>query len=84
VILREQAGVLENAQLEIDYHDEKTFVIAGGQGEGTQRLIATALDTTRMAVSPFGRIEDFADMSNVPDTTSLQDDADAGCALGGR
>jgi hypothetical protein len=77
VILREQAGVLENAQLEIDYHGEKTFVIAGGQGEGTQRLIATALDTTRMALSPFGRIEDFADMSNVPDTTSLQDDADA-------
>lgn len=77
VILREQAGVLEQAQLEIDYHNEKTFVIAGGQGEGTQRLIATALDTTRMAVSPFGRIEDFADMSNVPDATSLQDDADA-------
>lgn len=78
VILREQAGVLENAQLEIDWHNEKTFVIAGGQGEGTQRLIATALDTVRMGVSPFGRVEDFADMSNVADSTSLQDDADAG------
>lgn len=77
VILREQSGVLENAQLEIDWRNEKTFVIAGGQGEGTQRLIATALDTTRMGVSPFGRNETFADMSNVADTTSLQDDADA-------
>ena len=77
VILREQSGVLENAQLEIDWHNEKTFVIAGGQGEGTQRLIATALDTTRMGVSPFGRVETFADMSNVADLISLQDDADA-------
>jgi hypothetical protein len=77
VILREQAGVLENATLEIDWHNEKTFVVAGGQGEGTARLIATALDTTRMGLSPFGRIEDFADMSNVADSASLQDDADA-------
>lgn len=82
VILREQAGVLENAQLEIDYHNEKTFVVAGGQGEGTQRLIATALDTARMGVSPFGRIEDFADMSNVSSSTYLQDDADAGLRYG--
>lgn len=77
VILREQAGVLENATLEIDYRDEVTFAVAGGQGEGTQRLIATALDTGRMGASPFGRIERFADMSNVADSVSLQDDADA-------
>lgn len=77
VILREQSGVLENAQLEIDWHAEKTFVVAGGQGEGTERLIATALDTTRMGFSPFGRVETFADMSNVADSASLQDDADA-------
>lgn len=82
VILREQAGVLENAQLEIDWRNEKTFVVAGGQGEGTQRLIATALDTTRMGQSPFGRIETFADMSNVSDLTSLQDDADADLRYG--
>ena len=78
IILREQAGVLENAQLEIDYHDEKTFAVAGGQGEGTARLIATSADTTRMGVSPFGRVEDFLDMSNVNSTASLQDDADMG------
>lgn len=78
IILREQAGVLENATLEIDYHNEKTFVIAGGQGEGTERMIATAPDTVRMGVSPFGRVEDFLDMSNVNDSASLQDDADYG------
>ena len=82
VILREQAGVLENASLTIDYHDEVTFVVAGGQGEGTARLIATALDTTRMGVSPFGRIETFADMSNVNSAAGLQDDADSGLRNG--
>lgn len=82
VILREQAGVLENAELTIDYHEEATFIVAGGQGEGAARLIATALDTTRMGVSPFGRIERFADMSNIADATSLQDDADAGLRNG--
>jgi len=82
VILREQAGVLENAELTIDYSEEKTFVVAGGQGEGTQRLIATAIDATRIGVSPFGRCETFADMSNVADSTSLQDDADAGLRNG--
>ncbi len=76
IILREQAGVLENATLEIDYHNEKTFAVAGGQGEGTARLIATSIDATRMGVSPFGRLEDFADMSNVNSAASLQDDAD--------
>lgn len=82
VILREQAGVLENAELDIDYTNEKTFVVAGGQGEGADRLIATALDTTRMGLSPFGRIETFADMSNVADSASLQDDADSGLRNG--
>lgn len=78
VILREQSGVLENATLEIDWRNEKTFIVVGGQGEATERLIATALDTTRMGVSPFGRNETFLDMSNVSDLTSLQDDADSG------
>jgi len=77
IILREQAGVLENAKLTIDYTNERTFIIAGGQGEQTNRLIQTASDATRMGVSPFGRNEDFRDMSNVSNTTALQDDADA-------
>lgn len=77
VIVSEGRGNLENAQLTIDYQDEATFIIAAGQGEGTARLVSTASDSARMGVSPFGRIEDFRDMSNVGDLTSLQDDADA-------
>lgn len=78
IILREQAGVLENAELEINYHDERTFIVAGGQGEGTSRLIATQRDLVRANASPFGWSESFLDMSNVNDLTSLQDDADSG------
>jgi ReqiPepy6 Gp37-like protein len=83
VILSEARGNLENAKLRIDYHDECTFAIAGGSGERADRLIATTMDPTRAATSPFGRIERFFDMSNVDDLTSLQDDADAG-VRGGR
>lgn len=82
IILSETRGNLENAHLVIDYTNEVTFVIAGGQGEGTARLIATQSDSTRMGVSPFGRIEKFYDMANVADSTSLQDDADAGVRNG--
>jgi ReqiPepy6 Gp37-like protein len=77
IILSELRGNLQNAALTTDYQNEVTFAIAGGQGEGTLRLIATTADTARMGVSPFGRIEQFVDMSNVANTTTLQDDADA-------
>jgi ReqiPepy6 Gp37-like protein len=82
IILSELRGNLKNAHLIFDYTNEVTFAVAGGQGEGTLRLIATTADTVRMGESPFGRIERFYDMSNVPDATSLQDDADAGVRNG--
>jgi hypothetical protein len=77
VILSPARGNIENVRLVEDYMDEATFIIAGGQGEGANRLIATAADTARMGLSPFGRIERFVDMSNVSDATQLQDEADA-------
>lgn len=82
VILSPENGSLENAELVVDYTDETTFTIAAGQGEGVNRLIATASDTTRMGLSPFGRIERFVDMSNVSDATQLQDEADAALRAG--
>lgn len=77
VILSKERGNLENIRLVEDHTDEVTFAIAGGQGEQSNRLIATTADTTRMGISPFGRIEKFVDMSNVSDSAQLQDDADA-------
>lgn len=78
VILSEARGNLEQAKLAISYRNEATLTIAGGSGEKANRLITTAPDATRMGVSPFGRKERFIDMSNVSDTTQLQDEADAG------
>lgn len=77
VILSPQRGNLENARLIVDHTNEATFTIAGGQGEGVNRKIQTASDTARMGQSPFGRAEDFVDMSNVSDLAQLQDEADA-------
>lgn len=82
IVLSEARGNLENATVELSYQDEVTFADAGGQGEGAARLIATSLDSTRIALSPFGRVERFFDLANVSDTTSLQDDADAGLRNG--
>lgn len=77
VILSRERGNLENARLVIDHSQETTFIIAGGQGEGANRLVATAVDATRMAASPLNRCERFLDMGNVSDATQLQDEADA-------
>lgn len=76
VILGEARGNLEQVRVTRDYTDEATFVIAGGAGEQQQRLIQTAASFDRMAISPFGRIERFADFSNVTSTPGLRDDAE--------
>lgn len=77
VILSESRGNLENATLTIDYHDEATFTDAGGAGERIDRRIQTAFSAARAAVSPFGRIERFVDMSNIDTDAALADEADA-------
>lgn len=40
-------------------------------------MIATASDPTRIAASPFGRIELWKDSRNTEDATALQDEANA-------
>jgi len=77
VIFSEARGNLSNAVLTYDYSQEITVAIAGGQGKGTDRLVRTSIDTTRIASSPFNRREVFVDMSNVSDETQLQSEADA-------
>jgi hypothetical protein len=41
--------------------DEKTYIYVAGQGEGSDRATAFAQDSTRIGLSPFGRIEGFQD-----------------------
>lgn len=77
VILSPESGSLANCRLVIDRSEEVTFAIAAGAGEQEQRLIATALDTARMGESPFNRMEQFGDYSNITDAGALQDVADA-------
>lgn len=77
VILSQAAGSLTNARLVVDHRDEKTVVIAGGAGEGAERLTATAVDSTRLGASPFNRVEVFGDYTNISDAATLQDKADA-------
>ncbi len=77
VILSPESGSLANCRLIVDRSDEVTFAIAGGSGEQDQRLIRTSLDTARMGESPFNRIEQFGDYTNISDAGALQDVADA-------
>lgn len=77
LILSPDTGTLENCVLTVDRTEEATVAICGGQGEREARLIATAIDATRIADSPLNRIEVFGDYSNIDDAGSLQDIADA-------
>lgn len=77
VILSPETGSLANCRLIIDRSEEVTFAIAGGGNVGTSRLVATAIDTTRIAESPFNRLEAFGDYVNITDLAALQDVADA-------
>lgn len=77
VILSQQRGNLIDAHLVIDYTQAASFIVAGGQGEETARLIGTAIDTTRAANSPFGRIERFRDASTIASQAAADDEADS-------
>lgn len=77
VILSPESGSLANCRLIIDRSEEVTFAVAGGGNTNTDRLIATQIDTTRIAESPFNRCEVFGDYNNITDQSVLQDLADA-------
>lgn len=77
VILSRARGNLTNDHLIIDYTESASFIIAGGQGEETNRIIGTAFDATRAAGSPFGRIERFRDAANVSTQAAVDDEADS-------
>jgi hypothetical protein len=76
VILSSLRGNLTDAHLVFDYTSAASFVVAGGQGEQTERLIGTAFDATRAGGSPFGRIERFRDATNVAAQAAVDDEAD--------
>lgn len=77
VILSPETGSLANCRLIIDRSEEVTFAVAGGGDTQSNRLVRTAIDTTRVAESPFNRIEKWGEYNNITDPASLQDIADA-------
>ena len=76
VILGPDFGNMVNVDVDENYEDEITVVIAGGQGIADTRTIATATDTVRVGSSPFGHRETFVQGNN-SDSTQLADIADA-------
>jgi Siphovirus ReqiPepy6 Gp37-like protein len=67
---------LVNIDLDEDWTDEVTFVYAGGQGEGVNRVIQSASNSAAIGESVLGRAERFRDARNSTTTTQVQDEAD--------
>ena len=82
VLLSAEAGSLTRASYQVDYTDEVTVAYAGGQGEGTDRVVASSIDTTRATLSPFARCESWQDARQNTSSTAVQDEADAALRAG--
>jgi hypothetical protein len=77
VLLSPEMGNLGETELTQDWSEEITYVQAGGKGEGQQRLLASAQDDARIALSPFGLREYFQDATQYATTTGLSAEAEA-------
>ncbi len=77
VLISPELGNLGEVVFSQDYRDEITYVLAGGKGDGSSRLTASAQDTVRQGLSPFGLREYFKDATQYDTTTGLAAEADA-------
>ncbi len=77
VLISPEMGNLGEVIFTQDYRNEATYVAAAGKGEGSNRLTASAQDTTRQGMSPFGLREYFKDATQYDSTTGLQAEAEA-------
>jgi len=76
LLFTEARGNLANALLTVDATEEVTVAVAGGATRDSSTSLYAAVDATRIAESPLGRIEAFVD-SNSVDAQQIQGDADA-------
>lgn len=60
-----------------DSRKERNYAYAGGRGEGSDRTIQTAVDTTRTTASPYNRREIFIDARNTNTTNAVLAKAEA-------
>jgi len=76
-------GNLENAILTKNAIEEVTFAMALGASPYQQdRYTGLAIDTTRMAESPFGRVEAIVDSSDAPNDATLTNDSQSAVTAG--
>lgn len=68
-------GNLKNGDITYDWTDVVSHVYVGGPGEEEDREVVTRSDTTRSAVSQYGRKEAFRDARNTP-SAGLNDEGD--------
>jgi hypothetical protein len=81
IVLGAEAGTLATTERAFVFSDQTTAAYVGGQGEGTARDIVTAMDTPRIGLSPFGRIETFTSSQSTT-ADALTDDASAALRRG--
>lgn len=77
LILGSEFGNLAETVLRTDYAGEITYCKAGGQGDGSARLTATAQDAARTAMTPYRYRETFKDATSYSSATGLSDEAAA-------
>lgn len=83
LLLSPERGNMGDWKLEIDYKDEVTVAYAGGRGQNDERIIATAIDTQRMNISPFNRRERYYDATSADTVAAVQAVANARLREGG-
>jgi hypothetical protein len=76
VILIPEMGALSDIEQSEDWTDEATIIYSGGQGEGIERNVQTAADTTRIS-GPIGLFEGFIDARNSDTSASVLTEAQA-------
>lgn len=77
LLLGSEFGNLAETTLTIDYRDEVTVCGTGGQGDGSGRLLGSAVNTARVAVSPYRWREVFRDATSYTTTTGLNSEAES-------
>lgn len=84
VLLSPSFGSFADITYTRDWSDELTVAIGGGQGEGTERLIAVHLDATRVVSSPFNRVEQLIVANQGGTSASVVGNAAIGAVRAGR
>lgn len=82
VLIGPEFGNMGACDLITDWREEITYAKAGGRGEESARLTATAQDDARIGASPFGLREKFVAATQYTTSTGLEGEAKASVRQG--